>query len=260
MPRLTYGISLPILRAFAADDGTYRTTSEILGTCFSIGEGHMLTAHHVVENWNSDDSPMVVGVLGQQEFFSGACIMNTERLVGDIALIKTELPRHMRAEPEEHFITAPWAYEPLSTFARIRTIGYPYGLDHSGGKPSVVARGFEGHVVSRLKAFQRPGSSDEPVTAYELSFPAERGLSGSPLLSSEGQMDIRGVVIGNSESQIEVFRSVERSEEGGAESIYERYEAMTLGIAVAASAILPVQSSLLGMTIQEHLEANEQVR
>ena len=164
MPRLTYGISLPILRAFAADDGTYRTTSEILGTCFSIGEGHMLTAHHVVENWNSDDSPMVVGVLGQQEFFSGACIMNTERLVGDIALIKTELPRHMRAEPEEHFITAPWAYEPLSTFARIRTIGYPYGLDHSGGKPSVVARGFEGHVVSRLKAFQRPGSSDEPVT------------------------------------------------------------------------------------------------
>jgi hypothetical protein len=51
-----------------------------------------------------------------------------------------------------------------------------------------------------------------------------------------------------------VFRSAEKIDETGNEKSVEQYEALTLGVAVQASAILNQESELLGGTIRDHLK------
>lgn len=107
--------------------------------------------------------------------------------------------------------------------------------------------------MSRLTEFKPVAWAGPAFPAYELSFAAPRGLSGAPLLNTRGTVFLHGVVIGNSQSRVPVFRSEERVSDGSSATIVEQYEALTLGIAVEASTILTQTSKLLGKSVREHL-------
>ena len=107
--------------------------------------------------------------------------------------------------------------------------------------------------MSRLDEFKPVGWAGSAFPVCELSFAMPRGLSGAPLLNSQGAVFVHGVVIGNSEARMLVFRSEERLTHGAVVAVVEQYEALTLGIAVEAKAVLTQTSTLLGKTIREHL-------
>ena len=155
----------------------------------------------------------------------------------------------------------PWNNQPLVGFDPIRCCGYAYGHHRVGDRQSVVQRCFQGYVVAPLNEFELPGTNADIFSVHELSFPVPRGLSGSPLLNAVGNVMVNGVVIGNSDSQMVVFRSkeIETEAEKNTKSttIVERFESLSLGIAVQPEAILPLQSTMLGTTIEDHLLTNE---
>jgi hypothetical protein len=86
-----YSISLPILRAKELPGDIFQVTGEVVGTCFSIGDGFMLTAGHVLD---SLEMPGLVGVVGLTNHFTGliksARITGKEKLPCDIGLLKVD--------------------------------------------------------------------------------------------------------------------------------------------------------------------------
>ncbi len=73
-------------------------------------------------------------------------------------------------------------------------------------------------------------------------------------MNAQGKAVIHGMIIGNSESKMLVFRSEERDKNGDTVTAVEQYESLTLGIAITASEIIALPSKLLGSTIDEHLK------
>jgi hypothetical protein len=88
---------------------------------------------------------------------------------------------------------------------------------------------------------------------YELSMPAPRGLSGAPVLLSQLPPIVLGVVIQNGKSGMLVHSDTERDESGDQRLVVERYEYLTYGRAVSASAIAELRSNILNGTVREHL-------
>lgn len=249
-----FSLSMPIYLAEVLRSGAFGIHSTILGTCFSIGGSHMMSAGHVVRGLEQADG--LVPIVGIQDpdnhSFKAARVMDSEILAHDIGLLTVEF---MHPESTGWFHHLKWNAQPLTGFDPVRCCGYPYGQHVAGVRQSVVQRCFQGHVVADLYEFELPGSDADIFPAYELSFSAPRGLSGSPLLSNAGRVLINGVVIGNSDSQMLVYRSKEVDKDVQATTIVERYESLTLGIAVPTHAIFPMKSRILDSTIEAHLVA-----
>jgi hypothetical protein len=249
IPTTGYSISFPVFTTTKTAEGAYLQHGDVLGSAFSLGSVYMLTAGHVADAVGHDQT-MVVGLTSPDGFFKSAVVSQVERLGADIALLRVEF---IAPGSDSWVNPITWQEKPIEPFEIVRAMGYAYGLQVVGSQRSVVIRAFQGHVVSRLKAFLPVGWSSAPFEVYEVSFAAPRGLSGAPLLTSAGHVMVHGIVIGNSESRMLVFRSEERVSEFNSMTSVEQYEALSLGIAVQASAVLNQRSELLGATIREHL-------
>jgi hypothetical protein len=85
-----------------------------------------------------------------------------------------------------------------------------------------------------------------------------RGLSGAPVLERRGDLAVvAGMVIGNERMEMNVLTEREVVSEGE-KTIFERYEALNLGIALQSRSILGLGpfKVLNGRRIREHLAAN----
>jgi hypothetical protein len=228
-------MTLPVFSAFPGPSGTHLIQGEVCGSAFALGSEFMLTAHHVLREAAAGGEYVVVGLQSPEGVWNVARVVETETLAADLALLRVEF-----AQPgsERWFHRFKWQEVPFEPFALVRAVGYAYGMQNVDGLRSVVVRGFQGHIVSRLVAFKPLGWPGQPFPVYELSFASPRGLSGAPL---------------NSESRMLVFRAQERVRKGAEITTVEQYEALTLGIAVEAGTALPQQSRLLGKSLREHL-------
>ena len=210
----------------------------------------MLTAKHVLVEASSRGHQIVVGLQAPNGFFKAARVVQSEQLDADIALLDVEF---VVAGSDRWFNRFKWREPPVEPFERIHVVGYGHGMYRVDDRESLVVRAFQGHVVSRLDEFKPVGWAGSAFPVYELSFAMPLGLSGAPLLNSQGAVFVHGVVLGNSEARMLVFRSEERLTHGAVVAAVEQYEALTLGIAVEAKAVLTQTSTLLGKTIREHL-------
>ncbi len=255
-----YSLSMPLYLADPLPNGSFAIRGEIYGTCFSMGGNYMMTAGHVIKSLVSDDGS--VGIVGLCDpggsRLKAARIVGTELLPHDIGLLMLDF---VDDESKTWFHRLKWNNQPLVGFDPIRCCGYAYGHHRVGDRQSAVQRCFQGYVVAPLNEFQLPGTNADIFAAYELSFPVSRGLSGSLLLNAVGNVMVNGVVIGNSDSQMVVFRSkeieMEAEKDTKTTTIVERYESLSLGIAVQPKAILPLESTMFGTTIEDHLLTNE---
>lgn len=255
MPTLTSArIALPIQRATELPSGAYAITPVVLGTCFSIGGWLMLTAGHVAaEIEASPNSLVVVGVMDAEERMIGAKVTDTERLSGDVGLLRVN-PTHIRGA-EQCVATFRWKPELLEQLSPVKTVGYAMGHYVLEGELRVMPRAFQGYVVARNPRFRPVGMTGEPFCVYELSFPAPVGLSGAPLMAGrDSSTRVAGVVIGNAETELVVYRWREEEREGNVARSVEQNEFLKLGVAVAAEEILKMESRLAGSTIEAHLE------
>ena len=250
-----YDTVLPVYIGEESPGGEQLLTGEVLGTSFGIGGGFLLTAAHVVSiTKDGNQQNLFVGFADHKGYVRPIPITHHEQLPNDIALLQMgKMPTDINVP----FFQIKWDSQDLDPFAPVSTIGYPYGMHKIEDQQALTLRAFLGHIVSRLIAFRPIGFTGPPFRAYELSFIAPRGLSGAPLFKGERRNPvIKGLIIGNSESKMMVYQSSEHIREAEETTIVEQYETMTLGIAVTAGEILAQHSSLLGVTIGEHLKAN----
>jgi hypothetical protein len=123
-------------------------------------------------------------------------------------------------------------------------------------RKSIVQRMFQGYLVSDLHEFKPLGYEGDPFAVFELSFNAPRGLSGSPLMTTDLRISVSGIIIGNSKSSMLVFDTEEIEGSESEETRVQHYESMSLGVAVQSKEIFPLRPALLDCTISEYLERN----
>jgi len=245
-----YSMTLPIFQAEVRAGSVVPIPTALVGTCFALGDTYMITAGHVAATTTDvENRVLVVGVYRPDNKFDIARVIDIEPLTGDVAILRVHFES---SQIEGRFNRFRWNETPLNPFTQVRSVGYAYGVHNVEEQRFTIVRGFEGHIVSRLAQFKPLGMSGAAFGVYELSFGAPRGLSGSPLLNAQGTVTIHGVVIGNSQSRMMVFREEERVQTGQTR-IVEQYEMLTLGVAVTASEILAQESELLEGTIRNHL-------
>ena len=130
---------------------------------------------------------------------------------------------------------------------KVHSVGYPYAIDRANN--CMGMRAFSGHIVSprdwpQLQTIPR---------IYELSYQCPRGLSGAPLWTESSPVKVVGVILGNSITEMEVYSERETDSHGEKTTVYQKVEALHLGVALQTAALMDVRSSLLGTTIGEHL-------
>lgn len=214
---------------------------ELCGTAFHLGGTAYLTAAHV---WRQAKTYPL-------------------QAIGMADTPETEVVRcHgvWKAEPLEAFdlavLHAPpfgqaflWSAQLPALHDEVRTFGYPYGLDPESKMLNV--RAFKGYVVGGDSLINLPG---RPF-GLELSFPCPRGLSGAPLIAFRPEKSrIVGVVLANRITEIEVYREEEKLVEDGKETLLIKTEALHLGLAIRADAVLSIHSETLGCTIGDWLK------
>jgi len=250
-----YSISLPVARAKHLPQDLFVVEGEVQGTCFSLGNNFMLTAGHVAEAVSGTGLSGVVGLYEPSgQTFKAALVVDAEGLPCDLGVLKV---RFVVEESANWLHTLKWLRNPLKGFQMMRCLGYPYGLHVVGEEKALVQRAFQGHVVASLLKYKPLNYTGEPFSAYELSFQAPLGLSGAPLLTSEGTPCVAGMVIGNSKTGMQILSSEEIEKEGAEKKTFEVYEFLSLGIAVQARAIYSTESKLLGGTFEDYFEKNQ---
>jgi hypothetical protein len=211
----------------------------VYGTAFAIGGGAFLTASHVATEALRRPNPRLAYGVGN--ILGGAPVVAHELCPAlDLAVLRAHVPNAK---------AAPWRTADVALTADVYASGFPYALDETGDYFSV--RAFKGYVVARVPFTRLPGA---PL-CYELSFQAPRGLSGAPLWTFGPSAGVQGIVIGNRATEMTVFSSRERVNDGS-ELTVERFEALQLGIALHAEGLLAYRSTLLGCTLADHLQAH----
>lgn len=151
----------------------------------------------------------------------------------------------LRSEIERPTQALRWQADELSMLNNVWAAGYPYALVPS---LSIIAvRSFQGYIVSDTRLFEvtaRP-------PAYELSFHCPRGLSGAALCSPTGA--VVGMILGNRITSMTVFHEIETLKEEGSEREVRREEAMHLGVAIKAAALLDLRFRVLDGSVSDWL-------
>lgn len=132
------------------------------GTCFSIGEDIVITAHHVVENSVSQS----VQFEGEREQWAQPVGYSSKN---DLAILRLRKPREspgLTIEPSSG----------IELGDELFTVGFP--------RPSVQgwAPKYTEGTVSSTK-----GIKDSPLF-FQMSVPIQPGNSGGPVLNAEGQV------------------------------------------------------------------------
>jgi len=244
-------IVAPIVLADRLEGSLYSVTGDILGTCFSIGGGFCLTAGHVAnEIRHRPASKLAVIGFRQEGRWIGAEVAECEVLGADVGVLKFMFAEGVEGSDAPTFA---WSVQPLPLLATVKSIGYPFGSTFVDNQLFINPRAFQGHVVSSLSRYQPVGFEGAPFVVYELSFAAPRGLSGAPLLFGEAPTVVRGLVIGNSQSEMRVHQSTERISEVESKTTVEHFEWLRLGVAVQSPHAASLNSALLGGSVVHHL-------
>jgi len=109
---------------------------------------------------------------------------------------------------------------------------------------SVIAvRAFVGHTVCSRRLFRLPAA---PLI-HELSFACPRGLSGAPLWRvSLRSATVVGMILANEITEMTVYSEKERLVDPAGTRELVKTEALHLGLALSAQAIVSVTSNTLG--------------
>ena len=211
---------------------------QVCGTAFCLAENFFVTNAHVIQNASANPW-WGIGFPEQQHWKTVRVDCHESFSDLDIGILSAAVPK---ARPLK------WCSDEMAMLTDVQVSGFPYALDLLGFKLTV--RSFRGTVVS---ARTWRGLSAKP-RVYELSFPCPRGISGSPLWSVSAPPCVAGVVFGNSITEMIVDKEVETTKEGSKTTIYEKVEALHLGLAIQVQSLLPVKSSLLGMRLGDFLQ------
>jgi len=211
------------------------------------GENIFLTAGHVVEDARNVGEVVIVErqLSDKSAVYRQLQIENREIEIWpeiDLAILKTKNPPLWTSSLN-------WLMRENTMLEELISIGYPYSYEPD--KSSLPFRSFSGHVVT-VQNFDKLTSHPK---CFELSFNCPRGLSGAPVMTGyKGNWLVRGLVIGNRRIDMPIFRDGERIEEKNEVTIIERYDSLSLGIALTADVILEQYSKLVGCTIGELLK------
>lgn len=234
-------------------DKTSLIVEDVIGTCFHIGGCYFMTAGHVVESIKNNASKSAAISILEGENLRPINIIETEVLDCDIGILKcaNTFPKDLA---NAH--TIEWGNGTINLKDTLYASGYPFGLYRRGNDATLVQRTFQGHVICEIHKFKPPALNGHYFRVLELSFQVPRGLSGAPLFSqSKSEFLIHGVMIGNSESAMKVYSTKETIKETDTTTTYyDRDEVMCLGVAVHPASILPLKSTLLNGTVQEHIQ------
>ncbi len=245
---------MPLLRADSRPDKTFLFSGAILGTCFSLGGNLMMTAGHVVRGIANGVVSATIGLVNQTPLrVKAANIIDVEELSFDLAVFAVDF---VFPDSSKWFYTFPWSTSPRSMLEEVRSVGYPYGVHNIDDKISLLQRGFQGHIVSLPSEFKPLNYEGPPFPAYELSFAAPVGLSGSPLFTVSDTPHVLGIIIGNSKARMLILESEEVEKTPATTRVVEQYESLSLGIAVPGRHLLNLRSRLLGGTFAEYLQKN----
>jgi hypothetical protein len=249
----SYGLVMPVYHVDVPGAVDAKIIGEVVGSCSSIAPNLFLTAGHVVSALNASKESAVIGFLNPaSNRLVPMPIQASEQLAADIGILRAETALH-----GQWFGRPSWSREPLIMLSPVQAYGYPYGLREFSKGQMVVQRGFVGHIVAHISEYLPLGMKPPSFGVYELSFAVPRGLSGAPLLRQiGGTLDVHGIVIGNSDSSMLVYQGSESEGEGHATTVVERYESLSLGLAVDAVTIMGLHSRMLGSTVQQCIAAN----
>ncbi len=222
----------------------------IFGTSFSIKNTYFLTAGHSIKNSKECLKFGIAYLPHGQTIFEIAEAEASEVYESvDMGIIQAKVPYGKWLK---------WRLDKLPMLTDVQTGGYPYGFDSKERR--IGSRSYKGYVVSS-RPFER--FTSYPY-CYELSFQCPRGLSGAALCKRGDEFaTIHGLIIGNAQTEMEVYREKEEIEDKGKnEKIIHTYiktEVLSHGIAIQSQELAKIQSELLGKTLQEYLEENEMI-
>ena len=154
-----------------------------LGTGFFVGEPPLLaTAGHILDK---QYSKVGIDIAKEKKFYHASAAFHNNRT--DLALLRIE----NYAPPFTCKISA------NATIAFNDLVCcYEYGTTVSKGKQIVLSPATRvGNITRILNKTETHGEAGQEM--LELSFPALKGASGSPILKVEGEVYVLGVVVGN---------------------------------------------------------------
>lgn len=228
----------PVFRAVLNPDGQLEPR-DVVGTSFPLGGDLMLTASHVVRAALHDGGRLILARPQPGRYLTRAIEgrLSTDWPEVDLAAIHAP---GIGLEP------ATWDASHLRVWEQIKTIGFPFGLDHSDRE--VTIRGLVGHI-STMKRFKTLAAKP---WVYETTFQAPRGLSGAPLLVENGA--VAGCIVGNEQSFMEVSFQEEEVTGPPGRIVERRVEGIYYAVAISAAEILRLRSSPAA-TLEQHILA-----
>jgi hypothetical protein len=240
----------PVLVGRRGERGEFNVLGDILGTCFSIGGGFCITAGHVVRELKArsiEATPLIA--TPNDNAWAAFAIQESEVLGADIGILKCPAINEL-------IPALKWDVENIKVLAGVQSFGYAYGTHIVDRERMMIARAFKGEVVCTFPRFKPVGFEGAAFSVHELSFQAPLGLSGAPLLREGASGIVKGVVIGNSQSEMILSFETEKESDGEQSHSVERVERLTLGIAVRSIEIVALLSNLLEGTVKDHLNIN----
>lgn len=240
--RLVCEIVCPIVRGTRLDSQTI-DVKQIDGTAFCLWENLYLTAAHCIPRDLIEPNCIGLGFPQPPKTDIGIVpFLQAETWdEADIALVKVPRPVPKSAPVR-------WRFDTVTGLHDVWTAGYPHAMDIAD-LGFIAQRAFKGYTVSHIP-FQRFGQS-EFHEAYELSFKAPMGLSGSPLFSKESGDPVIGLIIANKETGLEVIEEEEATDDGKTvEFVYYKQKAQ-YGVAISSKEIGRWKPDLLGTSIED---------
>jgi hypothetical protein len=184
---------LPLFEALI-ENGQIKETPKFLGMSFNINKsGAIATCSHLFSNL--DKSKMVIGIeMGNYDVFTVQDIKCHDKYDFAIATAIRRIEAVLPLMPTEEYL------------AGVDVMAYGVNTDGlNGQKLQLCPRLMKGHIV-------RIGNNSQLKHARsicEISFPSLAGFSGTPIVSSGPQQYVAGMLYGNYESSIELFKITE---------------------------------------------------
>lgn len=199
-------------------------TFEVLGSAFAIAQDTFITAGHVLNAAiETGDAGLSLGTDGKWIKFA---IEEHE--------IESKLDLGIfRAHTFTSLDLIKWDIAPEGLLHKVCAVGYPWAQNPKRKQLSI--RAFSGETVTTCDY----DHGDINARVIELPFICPRGMSGGPLLTRK--KSVIGIVIGNRQTGVEVFRSEE--ELGHSTHILTEY--LHLGIALTSTAIFEYESRIM---------------
>lgn len=233
-------VSFPIM-GYKIINGKARTDN-LYGTASYLGNRIFITAGHSVLNAKESEH-MGVAFRDNHNSMSGYTYVSFKDFEIfedlDLALVKLD-NNNFEAKAEK------WTLKNTNFLENVFTIGYPFG--YSSLEKELVVRGLKGHIVTR-RHFH--GFPSKPLI-YELSFHCPRGVSGASLKDAETSQ-VKGFIIGNSATEISVFKEEEIIKSKNEKTVYEKVETTKYGIAITIANLIDKKSRILGTTFRKYL-------